>query len=125
MRTEATATELRKTGISVVGDMPWGTHFCHFYETKEDLLDILVPYFKGGLENKEFCLWVISQPLTEEQARNALRRAVPDVDRHLAERSLEILPHDEWYLKDGTFDLPRVIRGWNEKLEQALARGYV
>ncbi len=33
------ATALRKTGISIVGDMPWGTHFCHFHETKEDLLD--------------------------------------------------------------------------------------
>ena len=48
-------TELRKSGISTVGDVPWGTHFCHFYETKEDLLDILIPYFKTGLENSEFC----------------------------------------------------------------------
>ena len=35
------AAELRKTGISVVGDMPWGTHFCLFYETKEDLFDTM------------------------------------------------------------------------------------
>ena len=50
------APELRKTGISVVGDVPWGTHFCTFYETPQDLLDILVPFFNTGLENKEFCL---------------------------------------------------------------------
>ncbi len=56
----AMASELRKTGIDVVGDMPWGAHFCYFYETKQDLLDILIPYFKTGLENREFCLWVIS-----------------------------------------------------------------
>jgi hypothetical protein len=54
------ATEFRKSGISVVGDVPWGTHFCHFYETKQDLLDTLIPYFKAGLESKEFCLWVVS-----------------------------------------------------------------
>ena len=24
---------------SAVGSMPWGTHFCHFYETKQDLVD--------------------------------------------------------------------------------------
>ena len=30
---------LRKTGIRVMGDMPWGAHICIFYETKEDLLD--------------------------------------------------------------------------------------
>ena len=45
------ATEIRKTSIDVVGDMvDWGTHFCLFYETKEDLLDALVSYYKSGLE---------------------------------------------------------------------------
>jgi hypothetical protein len=43
-------SELRPTGIPAVGDVPWGTHFFLFYETKEDLLDALVPYFKAGLE---------------------------------------------------------------------------
>ena len=41
---------LRRTGIALVGDMPWGTHFCFFYETIQDLLDILVPYIKAGFE---------------------------------------------------------------------------
>jgi PAS domain S-box-containing protein len=117
-------TELRKTGIDIMGDMPWGTHFCHFHETKQDLLDTSVPYFKAGLENNEFCLWVISRLLTEEDARSALRHAVPDLDRYLAEQSIEVLPHDEWYLKGGVFDFHRVTNGWHEKLAQALARGY-
>jgi signal transduction histidine kinase len=95
----AMPTGLRKTGISVIGDMHWGTHFCHFHETKQDLLDTLIPYFKAGLEDNEFCLWVISKLLTEEDAWSALRQAVPDLDRYLAERSIEILPHDEWYLR--------------------------
>src|SRR5258708_35727284 len=97
-------TGLRNTGISVVGDMPWGTHFCHFYETKQDLLDTLVPYFKAGLENNEFCLWIVSQPLTAEEAKRALGQAVSDVDHHLAERNLEIHSHDEWYLHNGQYD---------------------
>lgn len=29
--------KLRHTGIEIIGDIPWGTHFCHFYETKKDL----------------------------------------------------------------------------------------
>jgi len=29
--------QLRSTGIGVVGDVPWGTHFFLFHETKEDL----------------------------------------------------------------------------------------
>ena len=70
--------------------MPWGTHFCHFYETKEDLLATLVPYFKGGLENNEFCLWVISDSMTHVEATAALRQAIPDLERYLAKGSIEI-----------------------------------
>ena len=117
-------TGLRKTGIGVVGDLPWGTHFCHFYATKEDLIDILIPYFQAGLESNEFCMWVVFDLLKVEEAKDALRAAVPGADRHLAAGNIEILPHSQWYLKDGTFDLRHVIDGWKEKLARALASGY-
>ena len=116
--------ELRHTRTSVVDDMPSGTHFCHFYETEEDLLDTVIPYFKVGLENKEFCLWVISEPLTEEDAWSALRERIPEFDRHVSGRNLEIYSGRHWYLEGGLFDPKRVATGWNEKLNQALARGY-
>jgi C4-dicarboxylate-specific signal transduction histidine kinase len=118
------ATEMRKTGVDVVGDIPWGTHFCLFYEARSDLLETLVSYCKAGLENQEFCLWVVAEPLTGEEARHALKRAVPDLDQYLAEQSIEIVAARDWYLQDGTFDLNRVISGWNEKLARASARGY-
>jgi|SRR6266850_1002677 len=120
------ATELRKTGINVIGDLPWGAHFCYFYETKKDLLDILIPYFKTGLENKEFCLWIISDSelLTVEEATSALRDALPDLDRYVAERSLEIVGHDDWFLEGKTFDRYTVADRFKRKLNEALARGY-
>jgi hypothetical protein len=40
---------LRKTGIPVMGDMPWGAHLCIFFETKADLLDTAATYFAAGL----------------------------------------------------------------------------
>jgi signal transduction histidine kinase len=116
---------MRKTGIEVVGDMPWGTHFCLFYESKEDLLDPLVSYCKAGLENQEFCLWVVAAPLTVEIARQALKQGIPEFERYLLDGSIEIIAAHDWYLQDGTFDLNRVIAGWNEKLRSASARGYV
>jgi len=39
---------MRKTGIDVVSDTPWGKHFCVFYETKADLLEMTVSYRKAG-----------------------------------------------------------------------------
>src|SRR5207249_6885581 len=104
----AMAPALTKTGFGLVGDVPWGTHFCHFFETKDDLLDTLLLYFKVGLEENELCVWVVAEPLTAEEARRALRRTVPDLDRHLADRRIEIHSHDDWYLSRDALDLGRV-----------------
>src|ERR1700730_12737837 len=123
--TRPNASEVTATGIRAVGDVPWGTHFFLFYETKEDLLDALVPYFKVGLESGEFCVWVAYKPLTAEEVKRAMRRSVPGFDRYLNNHSIEILGGPEFYLRDEEFDLKRVIRRWDEKLEYALANGYV
>src|SRR5258708_38240705 len=87
----AMTAEMRKTGVDVVGDMPWGTHFCLFYDTLMDLLEPLVSYCKAGLESQEFCLWAVAAPLTEEDVSHALKRAVPDFDRYLDDHSIEIV----------------------------------
>src|SRR5258708_36354900 len=108
-------SEMRKTGVEVVGDMPWGTHFCLFYETRADLLETVVCYCKAGLENKEFCLWGVAEPLTVTDARQALKCAVPDLDQYLADHSIEIVTAREWHFHDGMVDLHPVIGGWNEK----------
>jgi DNA-binding CsgD family transcriptional regulator len=115
---------LKKTVIKFLGDVSWGTHVCLFYDTKVDLLDTLVPYFKGGLEKKEFCVWAISKPLTNEDAINALRRGIPNFDRFLMNRSIEILSGHQWYREKDQFDSKRIASSWNEKLRSALASGY-
>lgn len=116
--------KLRKAGIEMMGDISWGTHFCQFYQTKEDLLDILVPYFKSGLENNEYCMWVTSKPLGKEDVLKAMKKALPNFDQHLKKGQIEILPHTQWYLKGGKFDSKRVLNGWVDKCDQALAKGY-
>ncbi len=116
--------DLRQTGIEQIGDVVWGTHFCQFYETKQDLAELLVPYFRTGLENNEFCIWVTSHPLNKAEAKRILRASVKDVDAYVKNGQLEILDYTEWYTKDGGFDSRRVLNGWVEKLNLALARGF-
>ena len=118
------AVALRKSGIGFLGDIPWGTHFCHFFETKDDLLETLLPYFKAGLEGGEFCLWLVAEPTTTTKARDALRRAVPDLERYQAEGSIEIHQHREWLLNARPLDLELMISAFNQKLAQALDRGF-
>jgi len=116
------STKLRKTGVSALGEVPWGAHLCLFYETKQDLLDTAVPYFKAGLENNEYCVWAVSGQLAEEEARLALGQSIPASGQHT--RGVEILPGREWYLADGRADAERIIGGWHAKLDTALAEGY-
>jgi signal transduction histidine kinase len=121
----AMTTEMRKTGIDVVGDMvAWGAHFCLFYETREDLLDTLIAYCKSGLGREEYCLWIVAEPLTIEEATAALKAAVPDLDRHLADSRMEIVSARDWFLQGGTFDGKRLTDAWYEKLARVSARGY-
>lgn len=116
--------QLRKSGIDIVGDVPWGTHFCQFYRAKEDLKDILIPYFKAGLENNEFCFWVTSEPLEAKEAKEALRRAVPDLDFYLERGQIEILPETSFYLLNGAFDASKALNTGIEKFNRAIENGY-
>lgn len=116
--------EIRNSGIDVIGNIPWGTHFCQFYETTQDLVDLLVPYFQAGLEDNEFCMWITSEPLVVAEAEEVMRKAVKNFEEYVRQGRIEIIPHDEWYLPEGVFDDDRVLKGWVSKLERALARGY-
>jgi signal transduction histidine kinase len=124
MNTHPSANPLRKTGLDVLGDRPWGSHFCLFFDTKSDLLEILVPYFKAGLAQNEFCFWVLAAPLNEDDARYALKQAMPASDRHLIDRHMEFMPAEKCYLSDGVFDLDRVRNEWGARLNGALSAGY-
>jgi PAS domain S-box-containing protein len=111
------------SGIDLIGHVPWGTHFCQFYETQKDLTDILVPYFKAGLEGNEYCMWVTSEPLQVEEARAALKKAVTNLDDYIKKGQLEILDYSEWYTRSGKFDADEVLQGWLEKENLALKKG--
>ena len=115
--------KLRRSGIDIIGDLPWGAHFCQFYRTKDDLTEVLIPYFKAGLESNELCLWITAYPLRAEEAEEALRKAVPDFDVYLKNGQIEIIPYTYWYVKEN-IDSERALNGWIEKLSQAQENGY-
>ncbi|MBE2218887.1 MAG: MEDS domain-containing protein [Ignavibacteria bacterium] len=116
--------ELRKTGIEVISETSWGTHFCNFYETKQDMLDILVPFFRSGLENNEYCVYIACSPVSVEDAERSLRKGIPLFDKYLAEGKIEVINHTEWYLKSGNFDPVDVFDCWDKKLNLALNGGF-
>ena len=122
--TKAGSARLRESGIDAVGKVPWGTHFCQFYQGSQDLVDVLVPYFKSGLQGNEFCMWVTSAPLEVEEATAALREALPDLDAYIQRGQIEILDYKDWYIRSGKFNSKEVLAGWVSKLEEARVRGF-
>lgn len=117
-------TNDRITGIGVIGKVPWGTHLCQLYQTKGDLIDILVPYFKAGLNSNELCVWLTSEPLTVEKARASLTGAVRELNDYIKKGQIEIVNASEWYTQSGKFNSEEVLRRWIEKEKLALQKGF-
>ncbi len=111
-------------GGSMIGDLHWGSHVCQLYHNKQDIIDILVPYFKAGLENNELCTWVISEPLKAYEATAALDEAVKDLDRHITKGQIEIMELENWYTRKGEFGTGGVLQSWLEKEKLALDKGF-
>jgi PAS domain S-box-containing protein len=115
---------LRKTGIDVMGDVPWSTHSCQFYRSGADLLETIVPFMKAGLENNELCVWITSAPVKKDAAEAAMSAAMPDFAKYVREGRIEMVPHTDWYLKDGVFDPAKALKGWAAKYNSAIGRGF-
>ena len=112
---------VRNSGIDIIGDVNWGTHFCQLYHREEDLMDILAPYIKAGLENNELCVWITLNYLA---AKKALEKSISDLDTYLENKQIEIIPYNDWYLKTGFFDPQEVLNGLIKKLSKAMTSNY-
>ena len=62
------------------------------YNDIEELTEILVTYFKQGIERGEYCLWISPDELATERAKNELEKEGVDVEQCLVSSQLEILP---------------------------------
>lgn len=121
---KASQIEKRDSGIALLGPLPWGTHFCQFYQTQSDMIDIVVPYFRAGLAGNELCVWVTSDFLTKKEALAEMEKSIPNFRSYWEMGQIEVFPHTDWYLQGGKFDLKRTMRMWMEKHDHALASGY-
>jgi len=114
----------RNPGIESIGSVPWGAHLCGFFDTREELVATLIPYFATGLREDEFCMWITCDPLGAEEAKAELRNVISDLDRYLDRKQIEIWDYRDWYLRGGHFDADRVFGQWVEKEKEARDRGY-
>ncbi len=120
----ATQVCLRNPGIPNQPPLPWGSHICLFYKTTQDLVELLVSYFKAGLEGNEACVWIVSDPPGTLEATAALREKIPDFDRYIGTGQLEITDAGQWYVTDGSIDADKLLQRWADREERAIRSGY-
>ena len=114
----------RRVGIPGTKSIQWGEHLCAFFYTKADLLNLVVPYIKAGLEDNEFCLWITEENM-EREAMESLTRVLPEARQYVSQKQLEIVPASQWYLSGGVFDAPKSFKNWAARGRAAEANGFV
>ena len=105
-------------------DVVPGKHFYQFYKTQDDLLQVLISYWKSGIEKGNFCFWVAPHFLTIAKARRFLSDELTGFSSYYAKGSFEIRSHAEWYGDGETFDGDAVAKKYLEKIKEALVRNF-
>ena len=84
---------------------------------------MVVPFLRLGLENKEACLWVISDTIGVLEAVRALQREC-DLAPFIDSGQLLILPAEKWYLNRGRFSEKRALEKWEKFIGERHQRGF-
>ncbi|HEX3637754.1 MAG TPA: MEDS domain-containing protein [Paraburkholderia sp.] len=115
----------RKSGLTSLGPISWGTHLCHFYETRNELLSVTANFLQAGLAQREAGVWVAPALLGPDKARHMLTRAVPALAEYIDSGQLRILDGAQLYAPSRTgFNGSATVGLWSAAINDALGRGF-
>lgn len=72
--------------------VPQSNQISAIYGDIAELTELLIIYFKQGIETGEYCLWISSDERFAEETKNELKKSGIDVERFINSSQLEILP---------------------------------
>jgi PAS domain S-box-containing protein len=116
--------KLRYTGIETIGYVPWGSHFSQLYNTKHDLIDVLVPYFQAGLLNNEACMCITLDDAGERVMKEALSKVMLDFDNYIKMGQMKFMSYKDIYLENNKVKVNKLIDTWINLYDNALSEGY-
>ena len=91
-------------------------HVCAFFNSREEMNDVLMPFFREGYERGEKLFHIVDSRLRDDHLC-ACRGAGIDVEQAEASGQLEVRHWEDAYLKDGCFDGDRMIETLRSVLE--------
>ncbi|WP_081761389.1 MEDS domain-containing protein [Methylopila sp. 73B] len=86
-----------------------GTHVCAFFETEDDLLDLVGQFFAAGTRRGDRCLWVMPDNMNADP---------------LVRRGVELYSATDTYLRGGAFEPGPLVALWDKKLDEALSHNH-
>ena len=90
--------------------LEWGDRVCHVYRSDDDLVGLVVPYFRRGLQDAERCIWLVRGP--SDKARHAIAALA---DTQYSPDQIEVGHAEDWGEDD---------ERWRREEGRALAQGY-
>ena len=84
----------------------------------------MIPFFQAGLENKEACLWLVSEKNGLDFARATAEAMIPGFSSYVSTGQFQISSAEEWYLTNGSFDEAKAIQNAEEHLAKIQKQGF-
>ncbi len=108
----------------LTGQMSWGTQVCHLFRGREQLLEVLIPYFKTGLKNNELCFWIVPPFLSIKEVERAMEQALPDFPTFLQQGQMKIVSYETWDFEKGYKSLTRAVHNLKSGLKESVQRSF-
>ena len=84
--------------------VPQSHQISAIYGDIEELTELLIIYFKQGIETGEYCLWISPDKLFTEETKNELKKSGIDVEQFINSSQLEILPAESLHKNSTTLE---------------------
>jgi anti-sigma regulatory factor (Ser/Thr protein kinase) len=101
-----------------------GDHACYFFRSGDEIGEVLIPYFKAGLQRNEQCLWLTAHPYGKDRAVSEMRAAMADSDRQVSAGQIRIFAYEELSASQAMMSPAEKAQSWVTQAEEAVASGY-
>jgi PAS domain S-box-containing protein len=108
---------------SCLAEARLGDHLGHLFATPQERAAAAAELLAAAMARGERALGLGDEASLAALAEAVAARGV-DVATALARGALQLVPHREQFLPDGTFDPAQVLRAWQVRTEAALAAGF-
>jgi hypothetical protein len=99
-------------------------HYCLFYRTKKDLLEMVIPFFKKGLSLNMLCVWVTPAFLGIKETEASLKEAIENFSTYIEKGQFQIMGYKDVYFKSGTFNPNEIMDNWHLMIQRATEDGF-